>query len=53
MIYVPKPTDILHTWSDYSASEMALGGSLELHRTENGVIKKLLGGHFSCRVNRH
>ena len=53
MIYVPKPTDVLHTWSDYSASEMAVGGRLELHRTENGITKKLLGGHFSCRVNRH
>ena len=53
MIFVPKPTDILHTWSDYSASEMAVGGSLEIHITEYGTSKKLLGGHFSCRVNRH
>ena len=53
MIHVPKPTDTLHTWSDYSASEMAVGGRMEIHRTEHGVTRKLLGGHFSCRVNRH
>ena len=52
-IFVPKPTDVLHTWSDYSASELAVGGRLEIHRTENGITKKLLGGHFSCRVNKH
>ena len=52
-VFVPKPTDILHTWSDYSASEKAVGGRLEIHRKENGVVKKLLGGHFSCRVNKH
>ena len=31
MIYVPKPTDILHTYSDYSAAEKAVGGRLEIH----------------------
>ena len=30
-----------------------VGGRLEIHRTEDGVTKKLLGGHFSCRVNKH
>ena len=53
MIFVPKPSDVLHTFSDYSAAEKAIGGRLEIHRTENGETKKLLGGHFSCRVNKH
>ena len=52
-VFIPKPSDTLHTYSDYSASEKAVGGRLEIHREENGKIKKLMGGHFSCRVNRH
>ena len=52
-IFIPKPSDILHTYSDYSAAEKAVGGRLEIHREENGKIKKLMGGHFLCRVNRH
>ena len=52
-IYVPKPTDTLHTFSDYSASEKAAGGRLEIHRLIKGKVKKLIGGHFSCRVNTH
>ena len=53
MIFVPKPSDVLHTYSDYSASEKAVGGRLKIHRTEDGITKKLLCGHFSCRVNKH
>ena len=53
MIYVPKPTDTLHTYSDYSTSEKAVGGRLEIHRQENGRTRRLLGGHYSCRVNKH
>ena len=53
-IYVPRPTDVLHTYSDYSAANKAVGGRLEIHRqAHDGSVKKLLGGHFSCRVSAH
>ena len=52
-IHIPKPSDVLHTWSDYSDVEKAVGGRMEIHRTENGKTSKLLGGHFSCRINKH
>ena len=52
MIQVPKPSDTLHTFSDFSKGEKAVGGRLKIHRTVNGKLKKLLGGHFSCRISR-
>ena len=53
-IFVPKPTDVLHTYSDYSAASKAVGGRLEIHRPDkDGSVQKLLGGHFSCRVSKH
>ena len=53
-VFVPKPTDTLHTYSDYSAANKAVGGRLEIHRTDpNGSVLKLLGGHYSCRVSKH
>ena len=53
VIHVPKPDDQLHTFSDYSKSQKAVGGRLEIHRLEDGKVKKLPGGHFSCRVTKH
>ena len=53
-VFVPKPTDTLHTYSDFSQLHKAVGGRLEIHRlSPDGSVKKLLGGHFSCRVNKH
>ena len=53
-IHVPKPGDILHTYSDFSQSSKAVGGRLEIHRTRpDGSVMKLLWGHYSCRVNKH
>ena len=53
VIHIPKPNDQLHTFSDYSKSQKAVGGRLEIHRLEDGKINKLPGGHFSCRVTKH
>ena len=53
VIFVPKPSDTLHTYSDYSAAEKAVGGWLEIHRVVDGKLKRLMGGHFSCRVSKH
>ena len=51
--HIPAPDDALHTFSDWSQSNGAVGGRLELHRTgEDGVIKILHGGFFSARVSQ-
>merc|ERR1711891_108999 len=51
-VFVPKPTDTLHTYSDFSKTHNTVGGRLEIHRTEaDGSIRKLLGGNFSCRIS--
>ena len=53
-VFVPKPTDHLHTFSDYSEKNDAVGGRLEINRTnEDGSILKLHGGDFSCRLSKH
>ena len=53
-IHVPRPGDILHTYSDFSQTHKAVGGRLEIHRpSSDGSVKTLLGGHYSCRVNKH
>ena len=51
-IQTPKPSDVLHTFSDFSKAEKAVGGRLEIHRMIGGKIQKLPGGHFSCRVSK-
>ena len=45
--HIPTPSDILHTFSDWSESNGAVGGRLEIHRTNiNGTVDKLHGGFF-------
>ena len=51
--FSPSPDDILHTFSDWSQLNGAVGGRLEIHRyAENGGITKLHGGFFSARVSQ-
>ena len=53
-IFIPKPSDKLHTYSDYSMAHGAVGGRMEIHRTDDhGKTVKLHGGDFSCRVSNH
>ena len=52
-IYVPKPKDLIETYSDFSEDTKSTGGSMFIKRSENGVVKKLLGGFYSCRVNKN
>ena len=50
--HIPIPSDTLHTFSDWSQANGAIGGRLEIHRTNNdGTIDKLHGGFFSARVS--
>ena len=53
-IYVPKPSDKLDVFCDYSANAKAVGGKLVITRTdEDGSVLTLLGGHFSIKLNKH
>ena len=53
-IFVAKPSDKLDVFCDYSLAEKAIGGKLVITRKdEDGSSRKLLGGHFSCRLNTH
>ena len=53
-IHVPKPSDKLEVFTDYSAENKAIGGKLMIKRFEDdGTTRKLLGGHFSCKLNTH
>ena len=49
-VYIPRPEDQLVTYSDYSEENNAIGGRLEIHREEDGKIKKLHGGFFSATL---
>ena len=49
---VPRPSDRLFTYSDYSKDHRAVGGKLEFERTmPDGTIKRFLGGYFSVMVD--
>ena len=53
-IHVPRPGDILHTYSDFSQTHKAVGCRLEIHRpSSDWSVKTLLVGYYSCRVNKH
>ena len=51
-VYTPTPEDVLHTYSDWSHANGAVGGRLEVHRVKHdGSVDKLHGGFFSARVS--
>ena len=51
---VPRPSDKLHTYSDYSEEHRAVGGRMVIHRTEaDGSIKTFNGGYFSAVLEDH
>ena len=53
-IHIPKPNDKLDLFTDYSKSNEAVGAELYITRTdEDGEQRKLLGGHFSSKLNKH
>ena len=52
-IYVPRSTDRLETSSDFSKSQGAVGGMMTILRKDSsGKEIKLLGGHFSAKLNK-
>ena len=53
-IHVPKPSDKLDLYCDYSAEAQAVGGKLVITRSDDkGEMKTLLAGHFSIRLTEH
>ena len=53
-VFTAKPSDKLDIFTDYSESARAIGGRMMItRRDENGVMRKLLGGNFSCKLNSH
>ena len=50
----PRPTDILRTYSDYSADTKAVGGRLMILRKQpDGSTKELVGGFFNAVLSKH
>ena len=50
----PRPTDLLRTYSDYSAETKAIGGRLTILRPQSdGTTKELVGGFFSAVLSKH
>ena len=47
-IAIPKPSDTLHIYPDFSETANAVGSHLVIHREEDNV--KLNGGYFSVRL---
>ena len=50
---IPRPSDKLFVYSDFSREHRAVGGKLEFERTELGVTRRYLGGHFSQTVDSY
>ena len=51
-VTVPRPTDKLHTYSDFSQEKRAVGGKMLIEREVDGVTKWLLAGHFSATIDK-
>ena len=48
---IPRPTDQLFTYSDFSRDKKAIGGKLEFERKmPNGEVRRFLGGYFSLII---
>ena len=54
-VYEARPGDKIHTYSDFSQANGAIGGRMMLHRLdeETGETNILLGGHFSATLDKH
>ena len=48
----PRPSDKLHTFSDFSQEKKAVGGRLLIEREEDGKTVWLLAGHYSATIDQ-
>ena len=51
-VHVPRPSDQLQTFSDYSAEHRAVGGRMLIIRTVDGKEVKLHAGYFSVILDK-
>ena len=51
-VHLPRPSDVLKTFSDYSQENKAIGGRMEIHRMIDGKTVKLHGGYVSQVLNK-
>ena len=51
-VHIPRPSDKLTTYSDYSQDTRAVGGRMVIIRKENGQETKLHGGYFSVILDK-
>ena len=49
----PRPGDCLHTYSDYSAENNAVGGRLVIIRKTGNKTEELVGGFFNAVLDKH
>ena len=49
----PRPGDHLHTYSDYSAENNAVGGRLLIIRKTGDKTEELVGGFFNAVLDKH
>ena len=52
-VSVPRPSDKLSTFSDFSADARAVGGRLEILRVIDGKEVRLHGGYFSVVLDKY
>ena len=53
-IFIPKPTDKLEIYVDYSQHKKAVGGKMMIRREDTDNSRRtLLGEHFSCKLDVH
>ena len=51
-VTVPRPTDKISTYSDFSQDMRSVGGRLKISRLENGVEKIYHGRYFSVVLDK-
>ena len=51
-VSTPRPTDKLHTFSDFSQEKRAVGGKMLIERYEDGKKIWLLAGHYSATIDK-
>ena len=51
-VTTPRPSDKLHTYSDFSQDTRSVGGKMLIEREEDGVTTWHLAGHYSATIDK-
>ena len=52
-VTMPRPSDKLHTYSDYSQDTRSVGGKMLIERVEDGVTTWHLAGYYSATIDKN